>query len=62
MNMHWCSLKTDCTIKVLIPKLYENIPFCNFNVTHAGTKNHQVTVTFMGNERKHTDQHWKDES
>ncbi len=50
MNMHWCSLKTDCTIKFSIPKLYENTPVHNFNVTHAGTKNHQVTITFMQNQ------------
>ena len=49
MNIHWCSLKTDCTIKFFIPKWYENTPFDNFNVTHAGTKNHQVTITFMEN-------------
>ena len=49
--MHWCSLKTDCTIKIFIPKLYEqNTPFHNFNVTHAGTKNHHVTRTFMENQ------------
>jgi len=30
--------------------LYENTPFDNFNVTHAGTKNHQVTITFMENQ------------
>jgi len=47
MNLHWCSLKSYCTIKYYIPKLYENTPFDNFNVTHAGTKNHQVTITFM---------------
>jgi len=50
MNMYWCSLKTDCTIKISIPKLYENTPFGNFNVNHAGTKNHQVTITFMENQ------------
>jgi len=50
MNIHWCSLKTDCTIKFSIPKLYENNPLHSFNVTHAGTKNHQVTITFMENE------------
>jgi len=50
MNMHWCSLKTDCTIKFSIPKLYENTPFHNLNVTHAGTKNHQVRITFMENQ------------
>jgi len=50
MNMHWCSLKTDCTIKFSIPKWYENTPFHNLNVTHAGTKNHQVTITFMENQ------------
>ena len=49
--MHWCSSETDCTIKCSIPKLYENnTSFDNFNVTHAGTKNHQVTITFMENE------------
>ena len=46
MNIEWCTLKTDCTIKFSIPKLYEN----NVNVTHAGTKNHQVNITFMENE------------
>ena len=49
MNIHWCSLKTDCTIECAIPKLYENTPFHNLNVTHDGTKNHQVTRTFMEN-------------
>jgi len=46
MNMHRCTLKTDCTIKCFIQKVYENNPFNNFNDTHAGTKNHQVTITF----------------
>ena len=50
MNIHWCSLKTDCTIKFYIPKLGENTPFHNFNVTHACTKNHQVAITFMENQ------------
>ena len=50
MNMHWCTLKTDCIIKFSIPKWYENTPFHNLNVTHAGTKNHQVTITFMENQ------------
>ena len=36
--------------KISIPKLYENTTFDNFNVTHAGTKNHQVTITFMENQ------------
>jgi len=49
MTMHWCSLKTDCTIKFSIPEWYENTPFHNLNVTHAGTKNHQVSITFMEN-------------
>ena len=48
--MHWCTLKTDCTIKFYIPKLYENTPFDNFNVIHDGTKNHQVTISFMENQ------------
>ena len=43
------SLKTDCTNKCSIPKLYENTPLHSFNVTHAGTKKHQVTTTFMEN-------------
>jgi len=30
--------------------MYENTPFHNFNVTHAGTKNHQVTTTFIENQ------------
>jgi len=50
MNMHLFSLKTDCTIKFSIPKLYENTPIHSFNITHAGTKNHQVTITFMENQ------------
>ena len=29
MNMHWCTLKTDCTIKFFIRKVYENNPFDN---------------------------------
>jgi len=33
-----------------IRKLYENTPLHSFNVTHAGTKNHQVTITFMENQ------------
>jgi len=33
-----------------MPKLYENTPFHTFNVTHAGTKKHQVTRTFMENQ------------
>ena len=51
MNMHWCSLKTDYTIQFFMPKLYENTPFHNLNVTHAGTKNHQVRITFMENQK-----------
>jgi len=50
MNINWSSLKTDYTIKFAIPKLYENTPFHSFNVTHAGTTNHQVTRTFMENQ------------
>ena len=30
--------------------MYENTPFDNFNVTHVGTKNHQVTRTFIENQ------------
>jgi len=37
-------------LKISIPNLYENTPFDNFNVTHTGTKNHQVTINFMENE------------
>jgi len=29
--------------------LYENTPLHSFNVTHAGTKNHQVRISFMEN-------------
>jgi len=50
MHIHWCPLKTDCTIACSISKLYENTPFHNLNVTHAGTKNHHVTRTFMENQ------------
>jgi len=42
-------IKTDCIIKFSIPKWYENILLDNFNVTNAGTTNHQVTITFMEN-------------
>ena len=38
------------TINYSIPKLYENTPLHSFIVTHAGTKNHQVTITFMENQ------------
>ena len=50
MNIHWCSLKTDCTIKFSIPKLYENTHLHSFNVTYAGTKIHQVIITFIENQ------------
>ena len=30
--------------------MYENTPFDSFYVTHAGTTNHQVTITFMENQ------------
>ena len=50
MNMDWCSLETDCTIECSLPKLYENTPLHSFNDTHADTKNHQVTITFMENQ------------
>jgi len=50
MNMRWCSLKTDCTIKGFIPKLFENTIFCNSNITHGHTNNYQVTSTFMDNQ------------
>ena len=30
--------------------MYENTTFYNFNITHAGTKSHQVTITFMENQ------------
>ena len=33
-----------------MPKLYENTPLHSFNVTHAGTKNHKVTITVMENQ------------
>ena len=51
MNMHWCSLKTDSNIQFSIPKLYKNTTFHNLNVTHAGTKNHQVRIAFMENQK-----------
>ena len=50
MNIHWCSLKTDCTNKFSIPELCENSPFNNSNVTHGGRNNYQVTLTFMKNQ------------
>ncbi len=30
--------------------MYENTTFHNFNVTHDGRKNYQVTITFMEND------------
>jgi len=30
--------------------LYEKTPFHNLNVEHAGTKNNQVTITFIENQ------------
>ena len=50
LNMHWCSLKADCTIKCFIPKLHENTPFHNFNVTDDVRNNYKVTITFMQNQ------------
>jgi len=50
MNIHWCSLKTDCTSNFSIQKLYENNSFHNLNVTNGGTINHYVTITFMENQ------------
>jgi len=52
MNIHCCSLKTDCTIEFFIPKLSENTPFRNLNVTPAARNNHQVTIGFMKNQEK----------
>ncbi len=48
--MNWCSLKQIAPLKFPYPKLYENTPFDNLNVSNAGTKNHQVTTTFMENQ------------
>jgi len=44
--MHWCLLKTDCTIKLFIPKLYEKCPFIIL-MSLVMQKNDQVTLTFM---------------
>ena len=52
MNMHWCSLKTDCTIEFSIPNLCENTPFHNSNVSHDGRNNYQISLTFMENQGK----------
>jgi len=52
MNVHWSSSETDCTIEEYILNLCENTPFDNFNVTHAGRNNHQVTLTFVENQGK----------
>ena len=43
-------IKKDWTIKFSMPKLYEKAPSANFNVTHAGTKNHQVAIAFIENQ------------
>ena len=37
-------------MKFSMPKLYKNTSFDNFNITHVGTKEHQVTITFMENQ------------
>ena len=50
MNIYWCSLKTDSTIKLFTSKLYENTPLHIFNITHACRKIHQVAITFMEND------------
>ena len=50
MNMHWCSLKSDCTIKFSIPKGYKNTPSHNFNTNHAARNNHKVTITLIEND------------
>jgi len=43
-------IKKDCTIKLSIPKLYENTSFHNSSVTHGGTNNYQVTLSFKENQ------------
>ena len=50
MNIVWCTLKQIAPLNFPYPILYENTPFDNFNVSNAGTKNHQVTRTFMENQ------------
>ena len=50
MNIHWCSSKTNCTVKFAIPQLCENMSFHNSNVTHGGKNNYQVTLPFMNNQ------------
>ncbi len=50
MNMHCCSSKTDCTNQFYTPKLCENTPFHNSNVTHGGRNNYQVTLTCTKNQ------------
>ncbi len=44
MNIHCYSSKMDCTNKFYMPKLYENTPFNNSNVTHGGRINYQITL------------------
>ena len=50
MNIHSCSSKTNYTNKFSIPKLCENSPFHNSNVTHASRNDYKVTFTFMENQ------------
>ncbi len=46
-------IKTDCTNKLFIPKLFENTPFCNSNINHGHTNNYQVSLTLLRNQGTH---------
>ena len=50
MNLHAFSSKIDCTNKFSIPKLSENSPFHDSDITHDDRNNYQVTFTFMENQ------------
>ena len=53
LNLHWCSLKIDCTNEFCIPKLSENSPFQVSNSTHNDRNNYQVILTFIANPGTH---------
>jgi len=52
--MVWLETPNNHHQPLHIPKLYDNTPFHNSNDTHAGTINHQVTITFMENQQGNT--------
>jgi len=49
--MVWLETPNNHHQPLHILKLYDNTPFHNSIDTHAGTINHQVTITFMENQQ-----------